>query len=79
MNPSSPTTDAAANLTQRAQTYLDLGRPADAVPALLDALGQAPGDHQALCLMALAHSNLGNRAEAVRWADRAIEAAPSHE
>lgn len=79
MYPAFPTTDAAANLTQRAQALLDLGRPADAVPILLDALNQAPRDHRALCLMALAHSNLGNRAEAVRWADQAIEAAPGHE
>lgn len=79
MNPAPPTTDTAAQLTQRAQTLLDLGRASDAIPVLLQALALAPGDHRTRCLMALAHGKLGRVGEAIQWADRAVEAAPDRE
>lgn len=79
MNPAPPTTDTAASLTQRAEALMGLGRTPDAIPVLLQALSLTPGRHRALCLLALAHGKMGNRAEAVRWADRATEAAPDEE
>lgn len=76
MLPSVGQLDETTALTQRAQTLVDLGRPAEALPLLHRALGQTPDDDEALCLLSLAHWNLAQHEEALAWAERAVTAWP---
>ncbi|MDQ2687708.1 MAG: tetratricopeptide repeat protein [Armatimonadota bacterium] len=72
-------TERPADLNQRAQTLIDLGRPDEAVTVLLQSLSQSPEDYRALCLLSLAHGKAGNLSEAERCAEQAIKAAPDKE
>lgn len=76
MTPPQAQPDGTEALTERAQTLLNLGRPADALPLLHRALGRSPDDDQALCLLSVAHSDLGQTGDALAWAERAVAARP---
>ncbi len=67
--------DAAA----RAGALAEVGRHAEALPLLLQALAGAPGDPDLLCEVALCHYRLGQLGEAKSYAEQAIAADPAEE
>src|ERR1700730_12869900 len=64
---------------ERAHALLVMGRPADAVTCLLDAVACDPGDPRACSLLALAYLELGLDNEALEAAGRAAAVDPVQE
>lgn len=65
-----------AALRDRAVALLDLGRHADALPLLHQALARQPDDSRAMGLLAIACAGLGRAQEALQWTEQAIRADP---
>ena len=63
-------------LRDRAVVLLDLGRHADALPLLHQALARHPDDSRAMGLLAIACAGLGRADEALQWTEQAICADP---
>ena len=63
-------------LTNLAATRLRLGRPADALPSLEQALTQAPDDAQARLQLGIALSALAQHAQALTHFQRCVQVAP---
>jgi tetratricopeptide (TPR) repeat protein len=68
-----------ADDVERAHALLVMGRAADAVPCLLDAVAQDPGDPRASSLLAVAYLELGLNSEALEAAGRAAAVDPVQE
>src|ERR1700730_7793807 len=68
-----------ADDVERAHALLVMGRAADAVPCLLDAVAQDPGDPRASSLLAVAYLELGLNDEALEAAGRAAAVDPVQE
>jgi tetratricopeptide (TPR) repeat protein len=60
----------------RAIALLDLGRHADALPLLHQALARQPDDSRAMGLLSIAYAGLGCAQEALQWTEQAIRADP---
>jgi tetratricopeptide (TPR) repeat protein len=71
--------DPAGQLIERARVLLQLGRPAEALPLLQQAVAAAPGDCNPQCWMSLALMRLGRLPEALKAAERGVALAPEYE
>jgi len=63
--PFGPALAAAEDVTARARSLIDRGRPAQAVPLLEDAAVATPGDAQVVSLLGIAYHRTGRHREAV--------------
>ena len=79
MPPKPPLPEKVACLRQQAQTLIELGRSAEAVPLLHQVLAQSPHDAKTMCLLSQSCGELKHASEAERWAEQAIVAAPDLE
>ena len=66
-------------LEARADALIEIGRYADALPVLFDALRQEPGQATLLCRVSLCHYSLRDYPAALNFARQAIHTAPDEE
>lgn len=71
--------DSTAALQARADALIEIGRYADALPVLFDALRQEPEQAALLCRVSLCEYSLRDYPAALNFARQAIRAAPDEE
>ncbi len=77
---SDPNSDSRtyAELCDKAQFLMDVNRPAEAIPILMDAVRSAPDRAPAYIHLAWCHRNLKNPADSLKFINRAVEAEPEN-
>jgi tetratricopeptide (TPR) repeat protein len=65
-------TDTADNLSSRANALIEMGRPEEAIPLLVRAIGLEPDDAHTRCRLVLALMRVGKQSEALEQAEAAL-------
>jgi tetratricopeptide (TPR) repeat protein len=65
-------TDTSDNLSSRANALIEMGRPEEAIPLLVRAIGLEPNDAHTRCRLVLALMRTGKQAEALDQAEAAL-------
>jgi tetratricopeptide (TPR) repeat protein len=65
-------TDTSDNLSERANALIEMGRPEEAIPLLVRAIGLEPDDAHTRCRFVLALMRTGKQAEALEQAEAAL-------